>query len=166
MGPCSSWTRRYQPQAPEILRGWTVWDHGACFQPEPQAERGTTALEDLLLGSSAQETARWGPQQLQAGGSHVTHDEDTGETDPGPPPLWGELRDGFTTVRLPTWNRGGGGCDLPATSCPDSPGEIWQRFEDYVLWLQRIQCHSAGACEGPAGAGWCGCAPGRMDPHK
>lgn len=63
-----------QLQAPEILCRLTVWDYGASLQPEPQADGGTRKTVPV---PKIPHTI--GPQQLKAGGSHVTSDEDTGD---------------------------------------------------------------------------------------
>ena len=34
-------------------------NYGACLQPEPRADGGTTAGEDLLCGTSAHDTGLW-----------------------------------------------------------------------------------------------------------
>ncbi|KAI3373863.1 hypothetical protein L3Q82_021972 [Scortum barcoo] len=71
------------------------------IQPEPEAGESTTALEDVLHRPSAKDTAPQGAQQLQAGSSDVSSDEDAGETGPRPSAPAGELLHGPAAVRLP-----------------------------------------------------------------
>ncbi|KAI3375723.1 hypothetical protein L3Q82_003727 [Scortum barcoo] len=59
------------------------------------------ALEDVLHRPSAKDTAPQGAQQLQAGSSDVSSDEDAGETGPRPSAPAGELLHGPAAVRLP-----------------------------------------------------------------
>ncbi|TWW54508.1 putative RNA-directed DNA polymerase from transposon BS [Takifugu flavidus] len=72
----------HQLQAPEVLRRPAVWDLQSHVQPEPEAGESATAVEDVLHRPSAEDTAPQGAQQLQAGGSDVSSDEDAGETHP------------------------------------------------------------------------------------
>ncbi|KAI3354945.1 hypothetical protein L3Q82_004738 [Scortum barcoo] len=70
--------------------GGTFWVH---IQPEPEAGESATALEDVLHRPSAKDTAPQGAQQLQAGSSDVSSDEDAGET--GPRPICAQLVSSF-----------------------------------------------------------------------
>ncbi|KAI3352077.1 hypothetical protein L3Q82_020893 [Scortum barcoo] len=74
----------HQLQAPEVLRRPAVWDFWVHIQPEPEAGESATTLEDVLHRPSAKDTAPQGAQQLQAGSSDVSSDEDAGETGPRP----------------------------------------------------------------------------------
>ncbi|KAI3351326.1 hypothetical protein L3Q82_005871 [Scortum barcoo] len=81
-GQESSRSGWHQLQAPEVLRRPAVWDFWVHIQPEPEAGESATTLEDVLHRPSAKDTAPQGAQQLQAGSSDVSSDEDAGETGP------------------------------------------------------------------------------------
>ncbi|KAI3355495.1 hypothetical protein L3Q82_018337 [Scortum barcoo] len=83
-GQESSRSGWHQLQAPEVLRRPAVWDFWVHIQPEPEAGESATTLEDVLHRPSAKDTAPQGAQQLQAGSSDVSSDEDAGETGPRP----------------------------------------------------------------------------------
>ncbi|KAI3357987.1 hypothetical protein L3Q82_003013 [Scortum barcoo] len=76
-----------------------VWDSCVHIQPEPEAGESATALEDILHHPSAKDTAPQGAQQLQAGSSDISSDEDPGETGPGPSVPAGELFHGNAAVQ-------------------------------------------------------------------
>ncbi|KAI3363870.1 hypothetical protein L3Q82_001469 [Scortum barcoo] len=72
---------------------------GYHVQPEPEAGESATTLEDVLHRPSAKDTSPQGAQQLQAGSSDVSSDEDAGET--GPRPIcarWALSRIGFSAA--------------------------------------------------------------------
>lgn len=60
-----------QLQAPEVPRWPTVWHH---VQHEPEARESTTAVKDILYGTSTKDHASGGPQQPQAGSTDLTSD--------------------------------------------------------------------------------------------
>ncbi|KAI3352481.1 hypothetical protein L3Q82_005435 [Scortum barcoo] len=69
---------------------------GYTFNLSLKLEESATTLEDVLHRPSAKDTAPQGAQQLQAGSSDVSSDEDAGETGPRPSAPAGELLHGPT----------------------------------------------------------------------
>ena len=72
-------------------RSPAVWDSEARLQPEPEAGKSTTAVENFLRDTSPKDPATQGFQQLQTGGVNIPPDEDARETGPCTPPPPGEL---------------------------------------------------------------------------
>ncbi|KAI3373033.1 hypothetical protein L3Q82_023470 [Scortum barcoo] len=110
---------------------------GYTVQPEPEAGESATALEDVLHHPSAKDTAPQGAQQLQAGSSDVSSDEDAGETGPRPSaPSW--TRCSSPTSLTSGWM-------MPSSTSFTPPSLTWRRLE--ALWgRQRVQRTYSGLC--------------------
>ena len=84
--------------------------------PKKQVRKeSTTAMEDVLRGTGAKDSAPKRPQQLQAGGTNIPPDEDPGAARPKTPRPPGGTIDGPAAVHLSAWHRGGWRRNLSAT---------------------------------------------------
>lgn len=101
------------------LHRWTGRTIGACLQPDPHAEAGTIAVEDLLCGTSAQNKIQcsFRPEDL------TSHLMETLEI-----LVLGHLCSmGALPWTLWSTSYSGGHPHLPARACSLSPGELLPR---------------------------------------
>ncbi|KAI3363869.1 hypothetical protein L3Q82_001220 [Scortum barcoo] len=118
------------------MRRPAVWDFWVHIQPEAEAGESATALEDVLHRPSAKDTAHQGAQQLQAGSSDVSSDEDAGESGLVLAHLRPLLVSFFMDLLQFAYQPDIGVDDAVIYLLhilPHSPGEGWKHCEDHVL---------------------------------
>ncbi|MEQ2198917.1 hypothetical protein XENOCAPTIV_020829, partial [Xenoophorus captivus] len=100
--------KMHKAAGPEMLSRSTVWHHRIYVQPEPEPEPGesTTAVENLLCGTSAEDHTSEGPQQLLDGSTDLTFDEDPREVGPQTSLPPGKVLIGSAAGPLPAWHLG------------------------------------------------------------